>query len=90
MSGDLTLAWRNVWRNPRRSVLTMAAIGFAAALLVFMLSWQFGSYETMIDASLGPHVGHLQVQARGFQKHNDMRRVVACCGYPAALSSEPL
>ncbi len=73
---DFKLAWRNIWRNPRRSILTMAAIAFATLLLVFMLSWQFGSYATMIDASVRIQTGHLQVQAHGYQEKRDIRKVV--------------
>lgn len=73
---DLRMAWRNIWRNPRRSVLTMSAVAFATLLLVFMLSWQFGSYATMINASVKIHTGHLQVQAKGYQEDRDIRKVV--------------
>ena len=73
---DLILAWRNIWRNPRRSLLTMAAIAFATLLLVFMLSMQFGSYETMINTSVKIQTGHLQVQAEGYREKRDIRRVV--------------
>ena len=73
---DLTLAWRNIWRHPRRSILTMMAIGFAAMLLVFMLSFQFGSYESMINASVKLATGHLQVQGKGYNKKPEMRNVV--------------
>ena len=66
MSIDTKMAWRNIWRNPRRSGLTIAAIAFACVLLVFMLSFQFGSYETMITNSVTIHTGHLQVQAAGY------------------------
>ena len=64
---DIKMAWRNIWRNPRRTLLTIAAIAFACVLLVFMLSFQFGSYETMINASVKVHTGHLQVQAQGYR-----------------------
>jgi ABC-type lipoprotein release transport system permease subunit len=70
------MAWRNVWRNPRRTVLTTAAIAFASMLLVFMLSFQFGSYATMINSSVRIHSGHLQVQAQGYQEHKRIRQVV--------------
>lgn len=76
ISIDVKMAWRNIWRNPRRSVLTIMAIGFACTLLVFMLSWQFGSYETMINSAVKINTGHLQVQAAGYKDKKDMRRVV--------------
>ena len=83
MSIDLKMAWRNIWRHPRRAILTMAAIAFATLLLIFMLSWQFGSYDTMINAAVKVHTGHLQVQAEGYNEKRDMRLVVPD---PAAVS----
>jgi len=76
MSLDVKMAWRNVWRNPRRSILTILAIAFASLLLVFMLSWQFGSYDTMINSAVKIHTGHLQVQAKGYNDRGDIRLVV--------------
>ncbi len=74
--GDYLLAWRNIWRNPRRSVLTILAIVFASGLLVFMLSFQFGAYEDMIDSSVRLSTGHLQIQARGYQNRPEMHKVI--------------
>ena len=73
---DVKMAWRNIWRNPRRTLLTIMAIAFACVLLVFMLSFQFGSYETMINASVKIHTGHMQVQAQGYQDNQEIRRVI--------------
>lgn len=84
MSIDLKMAWRNIWRNPRRSLLTISAIAFASLLLVFMLSWQFGSYDTMINSAVRIHTGHVQVQAEGYNDKRDMRLVVP---NPAAISA---
>jgi putative ABC transport system permease protein len=76
MTIDLKMAWRNIWRHPRRAILTMAAIAFATLLLIFMLSWQFGSYDTMINAAVKVHTGHLQVQAKGYHEQQDINLVV--------------
>jgi ABC-type lipoprotein release transport system permease subunit len=70
------MAWRNIWRNPRRTILTICAIAFASLLLVFMLSFQFGSYETMINTSVKIQTGHLQVQAKEYQEKKNIRYVV--------------
>ena len=74
--GDFLLAWRNIWRNTRRSVLTILAIVFATSLLIFMLSFQFGAYEDMINSSVRLSTGHLQVQAQGYQDRPGMRKVI--------------
>ena len=76
MSIEIKMAWRNIWRNSRRSVLTILAIVFATMLLVFMLSFQFGSYDTMINTAVKIHTGHVQVQAEGYTDKMDIRLVV--------------
>lgn len=76
MSIDIKMAWRNIWRNPRRTIITISAIAFACLLLIFMLSFQFGSYETMINSSVKIHAGHLQVQAKEYQDKQNIRMVV--------------
>jgi len=76
LSIDIKMAWRNVWRNPRRTLLTVSAIIFACMILVFMLSLQFGSYETMINTSVKIYAGHLQVQAEEYHEKMKMRMVV--------------
>ncbi|MEH6585055.1 MAG: FtsX-like permease family protein [Halioglobus sp.] len=72
MSVTLRLAWRNLWRHGRRTWLTVGAMVFCNALLVFMISTQFGSYAMMIDGTLGVLTGHLQVQE---QRYNDEPRM---------------
>jgi len=73
----LRLAWRNIWRHPRRSGLTIAAISFAAALLIFMITLQFGSYDMMIDNSLRVLTGHFQIQRTGYLDKPKMRSTIA-------------
>jgi len=76
MNITLRLAWRNLWRQPRRTWLTTGAMVFSNVLLVFMISLQFGMYGLMIDNTLQVFTGHLQVQAPGYKDDQKMRQVV--------------
>jgi ABC-type lipoprotein release transport system permease subunit len=70
------LAWRNLWRQPRRTWLTTGAMMFSNMLLVFMISLQFGMYGLMIDNTLQSFTGHLQIQAPGYIDDKKMRQTV--------------
>ncbi len=70
------LAWRNIWRQKRRTWLTALAMIFSNILLVFMISLQFGSYDMMINNTLTMFTGQLQVQREGYLDNQKMRDVV--------------
>lgn len=69
MNIGFRFAWRNLWRHKRRTWLTTGAMIFSNVLLVFLISWQFASYDLMINNSLRMLVGHAQLQdARYLEK----------------------
>ncbi len=76
MGLTLRLAWRNLWRHPRRTWLTTGAMIFSNVILVFMISMQVGMYQMMIDNGLRALTGHLQVQAPGYKDEHKIRQVV--------------
>ncbi len=80
----LRLAWRNIWRNPRRTWLTAAAIAFCSTLLIFSITLQLGAYDMMIDNTLRTYTGHLQVQRAGYQERPRMRTDIPDAGALAA------
>jgi ABC-type lipoprotein release transport system permease subunit len=63
---------------------------FSNALLVFMISIQFGMYELMIDNTLEAFTGHLQVQAAGYKDDQKMRQVVPDADQLARVLREDL
>jgi putative ABC transport system permease protein len=64
-----SMAWRNVWRNRRRSLLTIVAISLGLAFNIFMRAIGDGFHEQMVDNSVRAHIGHLQVHRAGY--HDD-------------------
>lgn len=58
----LELAWRNLWRHTRRTLLSVIAITATGGLTVFLPSLQAGSYQAMIVASSSVLDGFLQIQ----------------------------
>jgi len=60
------LAWRNIWRNRKRSFITVTAIVIAVFLSIFMRSMQLGMYDNMIGNVVGSYSGYIQVHSDGF------------------------
>jgi ABC-type lipoprotein release transport system permease subunit len=57
----LRLAWRNLWRNKRRTAIAGASVFFAVFLAVAMSSMTAGSHEYMIRSAVGFYTGHIQI-----------------------------
>jgi putative ABC transport system permease protein len=70
------LAWRNLWRHGRRTWLTVGAMIFCNALLVFLISFQLGTYSMMIEGNLNVLTGHLQVQQKDYNDDQKIRQSV--------------
>ena len=62
----IKLAWRNIWRNRRRSVITLVSIIFAVVLCVLMDSLKKGLLDKMKDNIVGLYSGYAQVHAEGY------------------------
>lgn len=66
MNSLLKMAWRNIWRNKRRTMITTASIFFGVVLSAFMSSMQEGSYAQYIAAIVNSYSGYLQVHEKGY------------------------
>jgi ABC-type lipoprotein release transport system permease subunit len=60
------LAWRNLWRNKRRTLIASASIFFAVIFALLMRSMQEGSYDYMVDASVSMYTGYIQIHAKDY------------------------
>ncbi|MCF8368159.1 MAG: ABC transporter permease [Bacteroidales bacterium] len=66
---DLKLAWRNLWRNSRRSLITLASIFFGVILSALMTSIQYGSYDSMINNVVKFYSGYAQVFSEAYDEN---------------------
>ena len=73
----IALAWRNLWRQPRRTLLTVAVIMLAGVVTVFLLALQSGSYATMKANTLGIFDGFAQVQQPKYLDDPGLRRIIS-------------
>jgi len=80
-----SLAWRNIWRQPTRTILSILGMAFTSMLLVFMLSFQFGSYDTMKSSMLQISEGFGQFQVDGYKDDPEISKIIPD---PSALTAE--
>jgi putative ABC transport system permease protein len=65
----LTLAWRNVWRNRRRSLILLAAIALGLWGGLFATGIMVGFMETFVNSAIDRDLGHLQLHTPAFAEN---------------------
>ena len=67
----LALAWKNLWRNRRRTLITLAALSLSLMLIEAAHNLSFGVYRTMIDSGVRAGSGHLTIYRQGYLATRD-------------------
>jgi len=62
----ITIAWRNLWRNHRRSLIMLAAIAMGLWGMIWMTALMRGMVDQMIDNAISTLSGHIQIHAEGY------------------------
>src|SRR6185437_12507679 len=62
----IKMAWKNMWRNNARTVITMAAIFFAVILSVIASSLKDGIFNNLVKNVVSFYTGYVQVHKQGY------------------------
>jgi putative ABC transport system permease protein len=72
----LSLAWRNIWRNKRRTLLTAASIFLAVFLALLVRSIQTGWFDHLIEIAIQSYTGHIQIHKDGYWNDRDINNSI--------------
>ena len=67
MSTSIKLAWRNMWRNWRRTAIALVAIVLGVTLLLFFDGLIKGSDQAIFGNAVRLYGGNIQIHAPGFR-----------------------
>ncbi len=70
------LAWRNIWRQKRRTLLTASSLAIAMLLALFTRSMQEGSYAFNLDNATRFYSGYLQLQHPDFSENKSIDKLL--------------
>lgn len=76
----LTLAWKNIWRSKRRSVIMIAAIMVGLWGGLFSAGIFTGLYDSIVSTAIDRDLGHLQVHAPGFREERLLSQAITDAG----------
>ena len=63
----IKLAWRNIFRNKRRTILSGLAVGIGLASLIFVNGLMVGMLNSMVRTATDSFMGQGQIHAEGFR-----------------------
>ena len=65
------LAWRNIFRNKRRTLIAATAIGIGLTALIFIDAFMIGMAETMVRTATASFLGDAQIHRAGFRDEQE-------------------
>ncbi len=72
----LSLAWKNIWRNKKRSLIIIAAITFGLWGGIFSSAIMVGMMESMVETAISRDLSHIQMHKNDYDKDKDVRNFI--------------
>ena len=87
----IKLAWRNIFRNKRRTLIAATAIGIGLTALIFIDAFMMGMQETMIRTATASFLGDAQIHREGFRNEQEASMTIqALDEVTASLAGETI
>ena len=86
----LKLSWRNLWRNRRRTLLTILAIFLSQFFLILTLEVYDAMIVQSIENSLNRFYGHARVGKRAFFQEFDLNATISIDSLPEKIVRDPM
>ncbi len=71
------LAWRSIWRNRRRTFITVGSIAMGLAIAIFFITLADGVYAQLIDDVVRMQAGHITLEHPDYRRAPNTDRWVA-------------
>ena len=72
----LSLAWKNIWRNKKRSFIIIAAITFGLWGGLFSSAIMVGMMESMVETAISRNLSHIQIHSAQYDQEKDIRSYI--------------
>ena len=66
----IALAWKNIWRNKKRSLIIITAITLGLWAGLFSVAVMIGSWDTTVDTTINRNLSHIQIHTIAFKDDN--------------------
>jgi ABC-type lipoprotein release transport system permease subunit len=70
------LAWRNIWRNKRRTLLTSASVVIAVFFSVLLESLNEGMWNYLIDNEIQMYSGHIEIHMKDYWENKSIENAI--------------
>ncbi len=85
------LAWKNIFRNKRRTIIASTAMGIGLAALIFVDAFWMGMEQNMIKTATASFLGEAQIHREGFRGEREVSLIIrALDELTANLAEEPI
>jgi putative ABC transport system permease protein len=89
------IAWRNVWRNKKRSAIIIVAIAFGLWAGLLSMGFSLGWVDQMINSAISTRLSHFQLHCQGFLEHKEIGATIPdgnkvleqVCGIPGVKAA---